>query len=805
MHVPCFPRSLPARFRQGRALIVLAALGGSALAAEPDVSRLPPPAAVEVDYERDIRPIFEAACFRCHAGERPKSRYRLTDRESALRGGALGVAILPGESARSPLIHYVARLVPDLEMPPAGKGEPLTTEQVALLRAWVDQGARYPETAVEPRLARTLSASPAFTWISVEGNRAAFREREWLPDGTSGGFQQLEWQEPVGRDGRFRAESRLLFGAEDYELKLSYEQRDVGFVRGGYAQYRRWFDDAGGHFPPFGSSAPRLGRDLHLDVGRAWFEVGLARPDLPRITLGYEHEFRDGERATLQWGSVMDPTTFESRAIYPAARSVDERVHVVTLNLRHTLAGVDLEDDFRGTFADLRGRRDNVDNFTLGEALPDSVTRHRERFQYFEGANALRLEKPVKDWLFLSGGYLYSNLDGEASFHNETFILADPALGPFVGAVALEIILRREAHVFNANARLDPWQTLTVSGGAQADWSRQEGFGNASLFGFPTRLDASLDRLAVTEHVGLRFTRIPCTVLHAEARLQQEEYGQYERRTVDDDFGDAGDFLRDTDARARLWDVRAGATVSPWPRLAFDAGYRHRLNETEFLPGRDEDLSDRPGNGYPAFLRARDLGTDEVHARVVWRAAAWLKASLKYQYVDTRYDTETAAVVEPSSGAPLPGGSLRAGNHRAHVYSLNTTVTPHRRLVWNTTVFISDAETETGLATPAVAPYTGQIYTLLTSLSLVLDTRTDLTASYAFSKADYGRNHFTEGLPLGIVYERHSLLAGVRRQFKDGLAVSVQYGFFRHEEPSAGGASDYTAHGVFAWLTKRFE
>ena len=40
--------------------------------------------------------------------------------------------ILPGESAKSPLIHYVARLVEDMEMPPKGKGDPLTRAEVAL-------------------------------------------------------------------------------------------------------------------------------------------------------------------------------------------------------------------------------------------------------------------------------------------------------------------------------------------------------------------------------------------------------------------------------------------------------------------------------------------------------------------------------------------------------------------------------------------------------------------------------------------------------------------------------------------------
>lgn len=788
-------------------LAALMLLAGGARAAESpavDVSRLPPPAAVPVDYERDVRPIFEAACFSCHAGERPRSRFRLTDRESALRGGALGVAIFPGESARSPLIHYVARLVPDLEMPPPGKGEPLTPEQVALLRAWVDQGVPYPESAARPPETRVLRASAAFAWVAVEGNAAAFREHHWQPDGAAGGFERIEWQEPVGRDGRFTAEARLGFGAEDYALKLSYEQRDLGFLRGGYQQYRRWFDDTGGFYAPFDVPAPALGRDLHLDVGRAWFEAGLAKPDLPRLTLGYETRFRVGDRATLQWGLVTEAATFESRALYPAAQRMDEQEHELRFNVRHTVWGLEVEDDFRGTWTDRRTRRDQVDSFTLGQALPDSVTRLRESFRSFTGANLLRLEKPVRDWLLLSGGYLYSNLDGRGEFSSESFVPTDPSLGPFVGEVAREIILRREAHVFNANGQVGPWQALTLSAGVQADWTRQEGFGQASLGGFPSRLEANLDRFALTEHCGLRWTRIPYTVLHAEARLQQEEYGQFERQAVGEDFG-ALDFLRDTDARADLWDVRAGATVSPWTRLAFDTGYRYRANKTDFLTGRDLDASPEPGNGYPDFIRAREIATDEVHARVVWRAATWIKAGLKYQYLATRYDSQTDPLLDPLSGGLWPGGRLRAGEHRAHVYSFNASLTPVRRLLAHVTLSVSDAETRTGLASAAVAPYAGQIYTLLTSLSYALDTRTELIASHAFARADYDQSQLTDGLPLGIVFDRHRLLAGVKRRFAHGLEAGLQYGFFQHEEPTRGGAGDYTAHGVFAWLSKRFE
>src|SRR5688572_11470143 len=114
-------------------------------AAEIDESKLPPPAQQPVDFDRDIRPIFETSCWRCHGAERPKSRFSLVSRETALKGGDNGVDILPGQSGKSPLIHNVAHLVEDMEMPPPGKGEALTPQQIGLLRAWIDQGAKWSQ------------------------------------------------------------------------------------------------------------------------------------------------------------------------------------------------------------------------------------------------------------------------------------------------------------------------------------------------------------------------------------------------------------------------------------------------------------------------------------------------------------------------------------------------------------------------------------------------------------------------------------------------------------------------------------
>ena len=91
---------------------------------EIDASALPAAAKATVDFDRDVKPIFESVCFRCHGPEKPKSRFRLDNRESALKGGENNKDdIVPGDSAKSKLIHYVARVVEDMEMPPPGKGD----------------------------------------------------------------------------------------------------------------------------------------------------------------------------------------------------------------------------------------------------------------------------------------------------------------------------------------------------------------------------------------------------------------------------------------------------------------------------------------------------------------------------------------------------------------------------------------------------------------------------------------------------------------------------------------------------------
>lgn len=105
---------------------------------------LPPIAAGEVDFAKDIRPLFEKHCISCHGNEKQESGLRLDSREAAMLGGDSGKSILPGNSSASRLIEYVSGVDPDHVMPP--EGERLASSEVGLLRAWIESGATWPDS-----------------------------------------------------------------------------------------------------------------------------------------------------------------------------------------------------------------------------------------------------------------------------------------------------------------------------------------------------------------------------------------------------------------------------------------------------------------------------------------------------------------------------------------------------------------------------------------------------------------------------------------------------------------------------------
>jgi hypothetical protein len=108
---------------------------------------LPPAASHPVDFQKDIQPILAHECYDCHGAQKQKGGLRLDQKAAALKGGDTGPLVLAGNSGESLLIQAVAGTRADLARMPK-KRDPLNPDQIGLLRAWIEQGARWPDTPI---------------------------------------------------------------------------------------------------------------------------------------------------------------------------------------------------------------------------------------------------------------------------------------------------------------------------------------------------------------------------------------------------------------------------------------------------------------------------------------------------------------------------------------------------------------------------------------------------------------------------------------------------------------------------------
>jgi WD40 repeat protein len=149
------------------ALTLTALLTGTGLAQEKadKAARLLPIKVVALDrkdavsYDKDVEPILVNKCQYCHGGTVKEGKLDMTTYEGLVKGGKSGHAIIPGKSAESLLVKLAGKTQRPL-MPPKSE-EPLAPEELALIKLWIDQGARAPATRRErPRVILTALPAP---------------------------------------------------------------------------------------------------------------------------------------------------------------------------------------------------------------------------------------------------------------------------------------------------------------------------------------------------------------------------------------------------------------------------------------------------------------------------------------------------------------------------------------------------------------------------------------------------------------------------------------------------------------------
>ncbi len=152
----------------------------------------------KIDFQRDVRSILAEKCIGCHGPNHPEAGVRLVDRASILANGESGQPIVvAGQPDHSELIRRVTSTDPELRMPP-GEKPPLTPDQIAILKKWIESGADWSahwSFVPIPRPPVPDEDAAFADWPRTNLDRFVLRElvaRKWTPSPEADRFTLLK-------------------------------------------------------------------------------------------------------------------------------------------------------------------------------------------------------------------------------------------------------------------------------------------------------------------------------------------------------------------------------------------------------------------------------------------------------------------------------------------------------------------------------------------------------------------------------------------------------------------------------------
>lgn len=642
-------------------------------------------------------------------------------------------------------------------------------------------------------------------WFSVsvgglltDGDQAAAKRRLQRPADAFGGVEDFHYEQTVGKKGLFKADGRGIFDNHDYKLSFELSHPEIGFVRGGYREYRTWHDGSGGFFPATDAWYSLYDEDLALDRGAVWFQGGLTLPKLPQLTLGYRHEFRDGLQDSTSWG--LSTQAGAARGIVPSFLDIDEQRDLFTTDLKHTAGKTALELGVSYELGDQDNRR-NERQFP-GERGDSYVTQKDGVDSDLFNLHASS-ETRFNDKTLFTAGYAYTDLDNDftgyrvyGSGYDPDFANRLPSPSTFDN---LSGGSQLSQHVVNLNLMVTPWKPLVVVPSVRIEKQDTAGMALYELPATPLSpnpYQAGSDRglLDVSEQLEVRYTGVTNWVFYARGNWLQGSGDLVENW---DNLGTTANVAQrstDDDRLAQKYSV--GAKWYPLRRVNVGAEYYHKERNNDYEHGTDSTPND-PGSSsrYPAFLTAQDFTTDDFNLRATWRPRGNVT-------LVGRYDLQFSTIESQMDGLD----ALEAADMTSHVLSGSATWTPFNRLYLQGSLsYVMDqTDTPADQVTSAILDSDNDYWTASVSAGYALDQKTDLEVTYFYYRADNYVDNSPAGVPYGAGIEEHGVTAGLVRRLTPRLRWTLKYGFYTSADELSGGYNDFDAHLIYSSVQYRF-
>lgn len=664
----------------------------------------------------------------------------------------------------------------------------------------------------------TIGAGHFFT----SGDDAQFMRRHQLRAGTFGGIEDFHWEQPIQKKGLFSIDGRGISDNHDYSLKLDLSHPDIGYVRGGYREFRTWYDGSGGFSPASNAWVTLYNEELHIDRSQTWIEGGLTLPDWPVFTVRYSYDVRNGMKDSTIWGDYsLSGNNANLRSIVPTFRDIDERRHTIDADVRHTVGNTSFG-------IGLRYERDDLDNSLNIARRPGDPTRTRTVTQTDDvdtdifNAHGF-VERRIHPKLLFTMGGSYTRLDTDIG-GSRIYGPAAPG-GPLnpqandEGFRDLSGGSRVDQYVANLNLMLTPWENVAIVPALRIEHQDQVG---KSLFtetrvtnaAAPVSLTDVLNNrersfIDVTESLELRYTGFTNWSLYARGEWLegQGSLKESEFDVVDEGVGPV-QLQRDTDSERFVQKYTVGANWYPHRKANFGAQYYYRSRRNDYDHVIDSAVFNPPAtnNLYPAFIREHKFNTHDVNVRMTLRPLMNLTLISRYDFQVTSYDMRGDI---NSFGIPL--ARIESAEATSHILSQSVSWNPLPRLYTQGSISYALQHTDTpassltGTASSLVQNAENDYWNASTLIGYALTEKSDLQTQYFYYRADnYNVSNASVGLPYGAGAEQHGVTLTLLNRLRKNLIWKIQYGYFTGHDETSGGHNDYIAHLVYSSVQYRF-
>lgn len=640
--------------------------------------------------------------------------------------------------------------------------------------------------------------------LLTHGNQAQAEESLHLGAGPFGGIEDLHVQGSPFTNIVLTLDGRSIFDDHDYSLRLGLTHPDLWFLRFKAENFRTWYNDAGGYYPPTGTEFSSPLGVLALDRGEYSFEGGLTLEKLPALTFKYSHRYRNGDKSSTIWGPEH-PTGFSTpiQGLAPGFYNLDETIDAFELDAKQHVKATDLALGLRYETADLSDTLYTTRFLTDQSPFTTAYVTDRQKTTYDLFSVNASSETWLRQNLLFSTGFMFANLDNDFSgnriFGSQFNASYAPAPSSYFGYTNLLGDSHMKEYVLDLNLMTIPVKTVTLVPAIRVQketWdANSSGMGTFGTF-TPDSADifngqSSRDVIDVTESLDARYTGVTNWVFSARGEWEQGQGSltQSGGMTQVDGFSFSPSLSGETDDGRFFQKYSLGVRWYPLRRLTIDLGGYYRDNRYDYS---------NPANTASNDFSLQSFQTYDGNIRVTLRPIQNVTVVGRYEYQLSTVDTQP----DPASGL----SELESSRMISHIVAGDVTWTPWSRLSLQAGLDYVWSKTKTPVTdyTTAILNSQNNYWTVNFSSDLVVDNKTDLEVAYFYYRADDYQDNSSAGLAVGAGAYEHGVTATLTRRITQNLRASLKYGYYNYEDAASGGFNNFEAHLIFASLQYRF-